>query len=226
MAPALSRGGRWIYYSKGRISFWKIPWNGGTPVLLRKPGPKWTRAYTMRGSTFIAWERSRRGRPASRSCVGRRDGNCRHGTGDLRNWALGEGASISWRAPRHPRFGFLDLTTYRVSRLAKLPGRPYVKRRGLAVSPDGTRCCMLRWIPKSEIYADRRHSTRPPDRPAGFALAARSLVRDAGIHLKRMELFCRIPFLETSAMWAFGEKCKHFVAFSQCGHCLARSHSC
>jgi len=40
MAPAWSPDGRSIYYSQGRVSFWKIPWNGGTSVPAAKTGAK------------------------------------------------------------------------------------------------------------------------------------------------------------------------------------------
>jgi len=33
---------------------------------------------------------------------------------------------------------FLDLETHRVEQLMNLPGKPNVKRHGLAVSPDGS----------------------------------------------------------------------------------------
>ena len=33
---------------------------------------------------------------------------------------------------------FLDLETHRVEQLMNLPGKPDVKRHGLAVSPDGS----------------------------------------------------------------------------------------
>jgi hypothetical protein len=37
-----------------------------------------------------------------------------------------------------PVLRFLDLKTHHVSRLTNLPGKPNVRRRGLAVSPDGS----------------------------------------------------------------------------------------
>jgi len=91
MAPAWSRDGRSIYYSQGRVSFWKIAWNGGTPVLVAKTGARMDPRVSDDGKHL---------------------------------YYMGEVTQ--------------GLKTHRVSWLANLPGKPDVKRHGLAVSPDGS----------------------------------------------------------------------------------------
>jgi hypothetical protein len=55
-----------------------------------------------------------------------------------RNWALGGGGIYFVEGGKPPVLRFLDFRRHRVSRRMDLPGRPNVKRRGLAVSPDGS----------------------------------------------------------------------------------------
>ena len=55
-----------------------------------------------------------------------------------RNWALGGGGIYFVEGAASPVLRFLDLETHQGSRLINLPGKPNIKRHGLAVSPDGS----------------------------------------------------------------------------------------
>ena len=139
MAPAWSRDGRSIYYSQGRVSFWKIPWNGGTPVLIAKTGARMDPRVSEDGKhLYYMGEVSQGGvrRLDLASGVDTVMAGTEHAV--YRNWALGGGGIYFVEGVATPVLQFLDFQAHRVTRLTTLPGKPNVKRHGLAVSPDGS----------------------------------------------------------------------------------------
>ncbi|HEY2017984.1 MAG TPA: protein kinase [Bryobacteraceae bacterium] len=139
MAPAWSRDSRAIYYSKGGASLWKIPWNGGTPVLVAKTGARMDPRVSDDGQYLYYMGEGMKGGVRRLDFASGAD-TVIAGTerAIYRNWALGSGGIYFAEGAAPPVLRFLDLQTHRISRLASLPGKPNIKRRGLAVSPDGS----------------------------------------------------------------------------------------
>jgi Tol biopolymer transport system component len=139
MAPAWSRDGRSIYYSQGRVSFWKIAWNGGTPVLVAKTGARMDPRVSDGGKhLYYMGEVTQGGVRRLDLASGAETVIAGTERAVYRNWALGGGGIYFVEGAATPVLRFLDLKTHRVSWLANLPGKPDVKRHGLAVSPDGS----------------------------------------------------------------------------------------
>jgi eukaryotic-like serine/threonine-protein kinase len=139
MAPAWSPDGRSIYYSQGRVSFWKMPWNGGTAVPAAKTGAKMDPRVSDDGRhVYYMGEVTQGGvrRLDLASGVETVVAGTEHAV--YRNWALGGGGIYFVEGVATPVLRFLDLNTHRISRLVNLPGKPNVKRHGLGVSPDGS----------------------------------------------------------------------------------------
>jgi Tol biopolymer transport system component len=143
MAPAWSPDGRWIYYSRGRASFWKMPRNGGTPVLIGPTGDKLDARVSDDGQYVYYMTEGMAGGVAG----GIRRFDLASGAETIiagtehavyRNWARGRGGIYFVEGAGSPVLRFLDLATHGVSGLISLPGKPNVKRHGLAVSPDGS----------------------------------------------------------------------------------------
>jgi eukaryotic-like serine/threonine-protein kinase len=143
MAPAWSPDGRSIYYSRGRASFWKLPWNGGTPVLIGPTGDKLDARVTDDEQYVYYMTEGMAGGVAG----GIRRFDIVSGAETViagtehavyRNWALGGGGLYFVEGAAAPVLRFLDLASHHVSQLVNLPGKPSVKRHGLAVSPDGS----------------------------------------------------------------------------------------
>jgi len=137
MAPAWSRDGRWIYYSQGAKSFWKIPWRGGTPVVVAPTGDKMDPRISDDGRYVYYMAEGMTGVHRLDLAAGADAGIAGTERTIHRNWALGARGIYFVEGAATPVLRFLDLETHRVTRLANLPGRPNVKRHGLAVSPDG-----------------------------------------------------------------------------------------
>ena len=139
MAPAWSPDGRSIYYSEGRVSFWKMPWNGGTPVPAAKGGAKMDPRVSDDGKyVYYMGEVAQGGVRRLNLATGADTVIAGTEHAVYRNWALGGGGIYFVEGAASPVLRFLDLETHQGSRLINLPGKPNIKRHGLAVSPDGS----------------------------------------------------------------------------------------
>jgi Tol biopolymer transport system component len=134
-----SSDGRWIYYSIGRISFWKIPWDGGTAVQVSNFGGKADPRLSGDGrSAYYMGQVSKGG--VHRLDLASSNDTIVAGTerAMYRNWALAGGGIYFVEDTAPTLLRFLDFRTNRVKTAANLPGKPNTRKRGLAISPDGS----------------------------------------------------------------------------------------
>ncbi len=139
MQPTWSADGAWIYYSLGRLSFWKIPSAGGTPTELLggaglmdpRPSPDGRFLYSMTSA--------RRGGILRRDIVaGTEEAIPGTESAVYRSWALAHGGIYFVKDAAPPQLWFLDFKTRHVRSVMSLPGPPARTARGLAISPDGS----------------------------------------------------------------------------------------
>jgi Tol biopolymer transport system component len=137
--PLWSSDGRWIYYSIGRISFWKIPWDGGTAVQVSNFGGKADPRLSGDGRSVYYMGQVFEG-GVHRLDLASSNHTIVAGTerAMYRNWALAGGGIYFVEDTAPTLLRFLDFRTNRVKTAANLPGKPNTRKRGLAISPDGS----------------------------------------------------------------------------------------
>jgi Tol biopolymer transport system component len=119
LSPAWSRDGRWIYYSRGRTDFWKIPWNGGTPILVAEHGGRMDPQLSEDGQNLYYMGETMKGGVRRLDLTSGAE-TVIAGTEQavFRNWALSRDGVYFVEGAAHPALRFLNFSMNRVTQLA------------------------------------------------------------------------------------------------------------